>query len=156
MGAGRAAVQVNCQHPQGVQPWGNYLFAQSRDTRNEGTCRFRHVYEDTPRDKVTYLLQLSANQVFCLIKAPMAAGVLCMLAALPYCIAGLGRLRGLNDELLMQVLTLLPAEALGRLACVNHALYCFSNHEDLWRALTLEATSSHALSLSCVLDMLSL
>ena len=40
----------------------------------------------------------------------------------------------------MQVLALLPAETLGRLACVNHAFYCFSNHEDLWRALTLEVS----------------
>lgn len=45
----------------------------------------------------------------------------------------------------MQILSLLPAEALSRLACVNQALYCFANHEDLWRALTLEANSSHDL-----------
>ncbi len=40
----------------------------------------------------------------------------------------------------MQVLALLPAETLGRLACVNRAFYCFGNHEDLWRALTLEVS----------------
>lgn len=75
------------QHPQGVEPWGNYLLAMGKDTRN----------------------------------------------------SGLGKLSRLNDELLMQVLGMLPAETLGRLACTNRALYCFSNHEDLWRALTLEA-----------------
>lgn len=56
------------------------------------------------------------------------------------CLTGLGRLRILDDELFMQVLSLLPADALGRLACVNKALYCFANHEDLWRALTLQAS----------------
>ena len=55
-------------------------------------------------------------------------------------VTGLGKLRNLDDELLMQVLSLLPADSLGRLACVNRALYCFSNHDDLWRALTLEAS----------------
>lgn len=55
-------------------------------------------------------------------------------------VTGLGKLRNLDDELLMQVLSLLPADSLGRLACVNCALYCFSNHDDLWRALTLEAS----------------
>ena len=53
---------------------------------------------------------------------------------------GLGRLRLLDDELLMQIFSLLSAEALGKLACVNQAFYCFANHEDLWRALTLEAS----------------
>lgn len=57
------------------------------------------------------------------------------------CLAGLGRLRVLDDEVLMQILGLLPADALARLACVNQALYCFANHEDLWRALTLEVSS---------------
>lgn len=47
----------------------------------------------------------------------------------------------------MQVLSLLPAQALGRLACINKALYCFANHEDLWRALTLEASSPVCMSL---------
>lgn len=56
------------------------------------------------------------------------------------CLIGLGRLRVLDDELLVQVLGLLPAEALARLACVNRALYCFANHEDIWRALTLEVS----------------
>ena len=55
-------------------------------------------------------------------------------------VIGLGKLRNLDDELLMQVLSLLPADSLGQLACVNRALYCFSNHDDLWRALTLEAS----------------
>ncbi|DBA74434.1 TPA: hypothetical protein ACH3X1_011187 [Trebouxia sp. C0004] len=87
MGSPKAPVSQATQHPHNVQPWGNYLFAQGKDTRN----------------------------------------------------AGLGRLRALDDEFLMQVLALLPAETLGRLACVNRAFYCFSNHEDLWRALTLEA-----------------
>lgn len=36
MGGTRAAVEGALHHPQGVQPWGNYLFAQGRDTRNEG------------------------------------------------------------------------------------------------------------------------
>lgn len=28
--------EPSLQHPNGVQPWGNYLFAQGRDTRNQG------------------------------------------------------------------------------------------------------------------------
>lgn len=56
--------------------------------------------------------------------------------------AGLGKLKALPDELLIQVLSLLSAESLGRLTCVNRALYCFSSHEELWRALTLEVSQS--------------
>lgn len=59
MGAGRAAVQTNCQHPLGVQPWGNYLFAQSKDTRNEGTCECNLVYIEVPRQNVMHLPQFS-------------------------------------------------------------------------------------------------
>ena len=39
MGGKRAATVEGLQHPQGVQPWGNYLFTQGRDTRNEGAFR---------------------------------------------------------------------------------------------------------------------
>lgn len=44
----------------------------------------------------------------------------------------------LKDELLLQVLQLLEARDLGRLAGASKALYCFANHEELWRALVLE------------------
>lgn len=39
MGGKRASVEEELEHPQGVQPWGNYLFTQGRDTRSEGAFR---------------------------------------------------------------------------------------------------------------------
>lgn len=44
----------------------------------------------------------------------------------------------LDDGLLLQVLELLPPDALGRLAVASRVLYCFANHEDLWKALVIE------------------
>ncbi|KAK9853877.1 hypothetical protein WJX84_010776 [Apatococcus fuscideae] len=51
---------------------------------------------------------------------------------------GLGSLGKLEDSLLLVVLGNLPAESLGRLATVSRSLYCFANHEDLWRHMTLQ------------------
>lgn len=39
MGGKKASVEEGLQHPQGVQPWGNYLFLPGRDTRNEGAVK---------------------------------------------------------------------------------------------------------------------
>jgi len=36
MGASKAPAPHATQHPHNVQPWGNYLFAQGKDTRNAG------------------------------------------------------------------------------------------------------------------------
>ena len=36
MGASKDPAPNATQHPHNVQPWGNYLFAQGKDTRNAG------------------------------------------------------------------------------------------------------------------------
>ncbi|MQL96224.1 hypothetical protein Taro_028899 [Colocasia esculenta] len=51
---------------------------------------------------------------------------------------GLGTLRVLSDELVLDVLSLLGGEDLGRLAAVSKSLHVFSTHEPLWRGLVLE------------------
>jgi hypothetical protein len=69
---------------------------------------------------------------------------------------GLGDLRALSDEHLLEVLGHLPAEGLVRLSAASRALYCFCNHEDLWKAMTLEVckdsqTAPLPLVLECTL-----
>lgn len=51
--------------------------------------------------------------------------------------AGLGVLSVLSDQLLVEVLSYLPGEALFTLSAVSRALYAFSCYEDLWRTLVL-------------------
>ncbi|KAK9819897.1 hypothetical protein WJX72_003757 [[Myrmecia] bisecta] len=51
---------------------------------------------------------------------------------------GLGSLGKLSDELLQNIFGQLPAASLARLAVTSKALYCFANHEELWRALVLQ------------------
>jgi hypothetical protein len=152
MGASKAPVSQATQHPHNVQPWGNYLFAQGKDTRNAGERATQASQGKTI--SFSMLASKSAN-LFALIRLQWSCKTLscfCIALGTKYFVlrvcSGLGRLRTLDDELLMQVLALLPAETLGRLACVNRALYCFSNHEDLWRALTLEASLSNLPGLS--------
>lgn len=57
----------------------------------------------------------------------------------------LGRFSLLSDELLLIVLEVLSAKDLIRLSSVSKALYCFSNHEDLWKALVIEVCNSDLL-----------
>ena len=52
---------------------------------------------------------------------------------------GLGRLAALSDELLLRILHELDASTLAKLSCVSKALYCYSNHEELWRSAVLSA-----------------
>ncbi|GAB2295779.1 Arginine-specific demethylase jmj22 [Dionaea muscipula] len=52
--------------------------------------------------------------------------------------SGLGNLRILNDELVLEILGLLDAARLGVLATVSRSLYVFCSHEPLWRNLVLE------------------
>ncbi|KAG9445229.1 hypothetical protein H6P81_016569 [Aristolochia fimbriata] len=51
---------------------------------------------------------------------------------------GLGNLRVLPDELLVDLFGLLGPTELGRLSAVSKSLYVFCNHEPLWRNLVLE------------------
>ncbi|KAK8965955.1 F-box protein [Platanthera guangdongensis] len=51
---------------------------------------------------------------------------------------GLGNLRILSDELLLDVLGLLGGRDLGILSSVSKSLYVFSTHEPLWRNLVLD------------------
>jgi len=50
---------------------------------------------------------------------------------------GLGTLTLFTDETILEILGLLDAKYLGRLAAVSRALYVFSNQDSLWRALVL-------------------
>ncbi len=52
--------------------------------------------------------------------------------------AGLGDLAVLSDELLLHLLAQVEAAQLACLSCVSKALYCFAQHEELWRTLVLE------------------
>ncbi|KAG2562736.1 F-box protein At5g06550-like [Panicum virgatum] len=52
--------------------------------------------------------------------------------------AGLGALRPLPDDLLLDVLGLLPARALAALSAASKALYVVAAHDPLWRALVLD------------------
>ena len=51
----------------------------------------------------------------------------------------MGRLSVLSDELMLKLLQNLSYSSLLNLSGVSKALYCFCNHEDLWRSLTLQA-----------------
>jgi hypothetical protein len=51
---------------------------------------------------------------------------------------GLGILSKLSDEAVLNILGFLDAHSLAILQSVSKALYCFSNHEDLWKALVLQ------------------
>ena len=44
MGALKAPVLQASQHPNNVQPWGNYLFAQGKDVRNAGVKKAYLVF----------------------------------------------------------------------------------------------------------------
>jgi hypothetical protein len=52
--------------------------------------------------------------------------------------AGLGALRPLPDDLLLDILGLLPARDLAALSAVSKALYVVASHDPLWRALVLD------------------
>lgn len=52
--------------------------------------------------------------------------------------SGLGDLRSLTDELVLEILGLLAGTDLGVLSTVSKSLYVFCNHEPLWRNLVLE------------------
>ena len=47
-------------------------------------------------------------------------------------------MHALSDALMLDLLGLLPAHALANLALVSKSLYCFTTHEDLWKALVVE------------------
>ncbi|KAJ0089343.1 hypothetical protein Patl1_32796 [Pistacia atlantica] len=51
---------------------------------------------------------------------------------------GLGNLRVLSDELVLDIFGLLDGPQLGVLAIVSKSFYVFSNHEPLWRNLVLD------------------
>ncbi len=52
---------------------------------------------------------------------------------------GLGALARLSDELLLAVLGLLDAHGLTIASVASRAMLAFCTHEELWKALTLEA-----------------
>lgn len=48
----------------------------------------------------------------------------------------------LDDGLLLSLLGLLPGRNLARAAAASKSLYCFANHEPLWKALAVEVGGS--------------
>jgi hypothetical protein len=59
---------------------------------------------------------------------------------------GLGHMGALPDEVLLQLLYLLPASDLQRLGMASRALYAYCHFDELWKALLLEvggACSAH-------------
>lgn len=61
----------------------------------------------------------------------------------------LGNLSKLNDELLVNVLSLLTARDLARITAVSRALYCFGNYDELWKGICLEVSFLNLLSHHC-------
>ncbi|XP_058087003.1 arginine-specific demethylase JMJ22 isoform X2 [Magnolia sinica] len=55
---------------------------------------------------------------------------------------GLGNLSSLPDDLLIDILSLLGPTQLAQLSIASKALYVFSNHDPLWRALVLDSLHS--------------
>jgi len=53
--------------------------------------------------------------------------------------AGMGALHVLSDEIMLELLGLLPASALVTLSRSSKSLYAFATHEEIWKALVLEA-----------------
>ncbi|KAK9811935.1 hypothetical protein WJX73_000849 [Symbiochloris irregularis] len=51
---------------------------------------------------------------------------------------GLGHLQTLTDDLVLAVLSHLPARDLCKAAICSQAFYCFCSHEELWKTLILE------------------
>ena len=69
--------------------------------------------------------------------------------------AGLGLLSHLCDEVVLDLLSALPAASLASIACCSKALYCFCGHEELWKALVLNVsmvTVAHSSILGSVHD----
>lgn len=64
----------------------------------------------------------------------------CRSLTIPMVVIGLGNLRDLDDHLLLQILQLIDARTLTLCSAASRALYCFCTHEELWRALTLQAS----------------
>ncbi len=58
---------------------------------------------------------------------------------------GLGLLARLPDEAILSMLYYLSAKDLSVLGKASKALYVWSNHADLWKALVLEVRKAHAL-----------
>jgi hypothetical protein len=52
--------------------------------------------------------------------------------------SSLGKLSILEDSLVLEVISYLGARDLINLSACSRGCYCFSNHEDIWKALTIE------------------
>jgi hypothetical protein len=56
---------------------------------------------------------------------------------------GLGTISRISDETVLNILGFLDAQSLAVLQSVSKALYCFCNHEELWKALVLQEFSGN-------------
>ena len=114
------------QHPNGVQPLGNCLLHGGHNTRHSGASR-HHVQAPNLVSLLPVYLR------FCWGRAGQPISLTSGLAA------GLGGLARLSDELLLGVLARVGARGLVACAGASKALHCFATHEELWRAMTLQA-----------------
>lgn len=69
-------------------------------------------------------------------------------------VTGLGAFKDLEDDLILQIMHLVDARTLTQCSAVSKAFYCFCTHEEVWRALTLQAStavlaSCESLMLAC-------
>ena len=114
------------EHPQGVQPWGNFLLSGRQHIRSRGTPFKMQLYNArAPSTPCSGCIELC--YFFC-----------CLTVCTPF--PGLGILKDLDDQLVLHILQLLNARTLAICSAASKALYCFSMHDELWRALTLQAS----------------
>lgn len=57
---------------------------------------------------------------------------------IPFNLPGLGKLNKLSDEIILEILTYLKSEDIGRISCLSKAWYCFSYFEDIWKSQVLK------------------
>lgn len=60
------------------------------------------------------------------------------MASLVY--SGMGTMHTLSDEIMLELLSFLPAQALAAMSMTSKSLYAFSTYDDLWKALVLEVS----------------
>jgi len=110
-------------HPNGVQPSGNHLLHGGPSIRQTGAGPSCTWSWGSVRPR----------------KVGVCAAALGSVPAAASPAAGLGDLAVLSDELLLGVLACVDARGLVLCGRASRALYCFCSHEELWRALTLQA-----------------
>jgi hypothetical protein len=113
-------------HPHGVQPSCSQDLYSGPDVRSEG----KPLHSCMSENPTALFLCHHANE----------SNAATALNARQH--AGLGLLHLLSDELLIEILHQLNARDLAKLAVCSRACYAYCQHEDLWKALLLQVSSS--------------